>query len=69
MIGRINVEVLSWIFTESLIRKCFEISMRTVDKKGKEAACDFINEICGVNLDDLNGAANQCECLIGAITV
>ena len=43
--------------------------MRTVDKKGKEAACDFINEICGVNVDDLNGAANQCECLIGAITV
>ena len=43
--------------------------MRTVDKKGKEAACELMNEMCGVNVDDVSGTDNQCECLIGAVTV
>ena len=52
-----------------MIRQCFEVSMRTVDKKGKKAACGLLNEMCGVDVRSVNGADNQCECLIGAITV
>ena len=60
---------MSWIFTEALIRQCFDISMRTVDEQGKQVVCEFINEICGVNRDDVSGAEDQCECLIGAAIV
>ena len=64
-----DVEVLSWLFTESLIRQCFDVSMRTVNKKGKQAICEFINQMCGVNADDVSAAEDQCESLIGAVTV
>ena len=64
-----DVEVLSWIFTESLILQCFEVSRRTVDRKGKQATCDFLNQICGVDVGDVSCDDDQCECLIGAITV
>ena len=43
--------------------------MRTVDKKGKKAACELINEMCGVEVRSLSRADDQCECLLGAITV
>ena len=43
--------------------------MRTVDEQGKQALCDFLNQICGVNADDVSCAEGQCECLVGAITV
>ena len=66
--GRL-VEVFSWVFTESLIRKCFEVSRRTVDEERKQAICELMNEICKVDVGDVSEAANQCECLIGAITV
>ena len=43
--------------------------MRTSDKTGKEAACELLNEMCGVDVRSVSGAGDQCECLIGAITV
>ena len=64
-----DIEVLSWIFTEELIMKCFNISMQTTDNKVKEAACEFVNQVCGANTDDVSGAEDQCECLVGCITV
>ena len=67
--GRIDVELLSAIFTERVIRKCFDISMRTVNRKGKQIACDFVNLICGVDVGDVSSVDGQCECLVGAITV
>ena len=67
--GRIDVGLLSAIFTERIIRKCFDLSMQTVDSKGKQIACDFVNLICGVNTDDLSSVDGQCECIVGAITV
>ena len=52
-----------------MIRKCFDISLSTVDRKGKRAISRFVNEICGVDVGDVSSAEGQCECLIGAITV
>ena len=43
--------------------------MRTVDRKGKRVVCDFINQICGVEVGDASTIKGQCECLIGAIIV
>ena len=63
------MELLSWIFTESLIRNCFEISEKATDTTGCAVACELINEMCGVNVDDVSCDEDQCECLIGAITV
>ena len=40
-----------------------------MELKGKTAACDFMNEICEVKMGDLSVADDQCECLLGAITV
>ena len=67
--GRIDVDVLSWIFTETLIKKCFDMSMRAVDRKGKRAISEFINQICSVGVGDVSSVKAQCECLIGAIIV
>ena len=39
-----------------------------MERKGK-AACELINKMCEVSVDDVSGADDQCECLIGAITV
>ena len=64
-----DVEILSWIFTESLIEKCFDISSRTVDSNGKQAVCQFINQLCGVDVGGISCSEDQCECLLGAITV
>ena len=64
-----DLEVLSWIFTESLIQKCFEISIRAVDQRGKQLVSAFVNLICGVDSGDISRAEGQCECLLGAITV
>ena len=60
---------MSVIFTEEVIRKCFEISRRTVDSKGQEVVSDFINMVCGVNGRDVSSADGQCECLLEAIMV
>ena len=43
--------------------------MRTVDKEGKKAACELINMMCGVDVRSVRGADDQCECLLGAVTV
>ena len=43
--------------------------MRTVDERGKQAICELVNQMCGVEVGEINGAEDQCECLIGAITV
>ena len=43
--------------------------MTAVEKEGKEAACELINEICDVKVGDVSVAMDQCECLIGAVTV
>ena len=67
--GQMDVELFSLIFREAVIRKCFDISMRTVDRKGKQAVCDFINLMCGVNGSDVSTADGQCECLLEAIIV
>ena len=64
-----NVDLLSLIFTEAVIRKCFDINMITTDRKGKRAISGFVNEICGVDVGNVSSADDQCECLIGAITV
>ena len=58
-----------WIFTETTIRKSFDIGMRVTDRKGKRAISEFVNQICGVDAGDVSCADGQCECLIGAITV
>ena len=64
-----NVEVLSWIFTESLIRQCFEVGMRAADIREKQIACALINQIYGVDVGSLSHAEDQSECLIGAVAV
>ena len=66
--GRIDVAILSWIFTESVIGKCFDVSRRTADRKQKRAISGFVSEMCGVDVD-VSCAVGQCECLLGAITV
>ena len=43
--------------------------MTAMERKGKEAACNLINEMCGGDSLDVSSAEGQCECLIGAITV
>ena len=63
------MELLSWLFTERLIRQCFDVSMRTVDARGKQAVSALVNQICGVDVGDVSRIANQCECLLGAILV
>ena len=35
----------------------------------KGAISDFLNQICGVEVEDVSSADGQCECLIGAIVV
>ena len=52
-------------FTESLIQK----STKTVDEQEKQVVCDFVNQLCGADVGDVSVAEDQCECLIGAITV
>ena len=64
-----DVEILSLIFTEQVIRNCFEISRRTIDAKGKRVVCEFVNLMCGVNGRDVSTIDEQCECLLEAITV
>ena len=44
-------------------------SKGAAESKGKQAICAFINEMCGVNVDDVSYDDDQCECIIGAITV
>ena len=56
-----DIDLLSWIFKESLIKKCFVLSMRATGKNGKQAACDFINVVCDVHRDDLSSYEDQCE--------
>ena len=65
----ISISSYILLFTEEVIRKCFDTSMRTVDSNGKEVTCDFINLMCGVNGRDVSSADGQCECLLEAITV
>ena len=67
--GKTDVELLSLIFTEEVIKKCFDVSHNTIDSKGKQVACIFINLICGGDCGDVSCADGQCECLISAITV
>ena len=67
--SRTDYEVLSSIFTETVIRKCFDVSMRTEDTRKKQAACEFVNLLCGVDYCDVTCADGQCECLISSITV
>ena len=64
-----DVELLSLIFTEAVIIKCFDISMRTVDTSNKQVVCDFINVMCGANGSDVSNADGQCDSLLAAITV
>ena len=40
-----------------------------MERKGKKAVCDFINEMCDVKVGGVSVADAQCECLLGAITV
>ena len=63
------MDVLSWIFTESVIQNCFAVSIKTADSKVKEMASDFVNRICGADGSDVSTADGQCECLLAAITV
>ena len=64
-----DADVLSWIFTESLIQKCFDICLKTVDKKVRRTISLFVNQMCSVNVGDVSSAEGQCECLVGAVTV
>ena len=43
--------------------------MTAMERKGKDAACELIKTMCEVSVDDVSGADDQCESLIGAITV
>ena len=63
------MSVLRWIFSEALIRRCFDVSMRTVDARGKEAISVLINQMCGTHVGDMSRPENQCECLLEAILV
>ena len=52
-----------------MILKCFEISRRTVDRKGKRVICEFVNQVCGTEVGDVSVEDDQCESIIGAIIV
>ena len=67
--GHVDIDILSWLFTESFIRKCFDMSKRTVDKKGKRAISAFVNQVCGTSVGDVSKVDGECECLLGAIIV
>ena len=40
-----------------------------MEREGQEAICELLNEMCGVNVRSVSRADDQCECLLGAITV
>ena len=61
--------VLSWIFTEEFVWNCFETVMRTTDKRVKRSICNFMNMVCGSDVDDVSSVDSQCECLLNAIVV
>ena len=61
------MEVLSWIFTESLIQRCFDVGMRTVDSKEKRAVSKFLAQMCGSSAGDVSCFEGQCECLVESI--
>ena len=67
--GRVDIDLLSWLFTESLLRNCFDISKRMADKKGKRIICEFVNQLCGTEVGDVARADSECECIVGAILV
>ena len=67
--GAIHLDVLSWIFTDSVIRNCFEVSMTTTDPDTKRLTREFVNRMCGVNGSDVSSPAGQWECLLEAIIV
>ena len=43
--------------------------MRTTDRRVKENICNFMNTICGSDVDDVSSVESQCECVLKAIVV
>ena len=43
--------------------------MRQVTSTEKHVVCNFVNELCGSDVKDVSVAADQCECLVGAVIV
>ena len=67
--GQIDTDILSWIFTEEFIWNCLDTSMRTTDRRIKQSLSNFVNMICGSDVDDVSSVESQCECLLTAIVV
>ena len=53
------MSVLRWIFSEALIRRCFDVSMRAVGAHGKQAISVLINQMCGSHIEDMSRPENQ----------
>ena len=43
--------------------------MRTTDRGIKRSICNFVNMICGSDVNDVSSVESQCECLLTAIVV
>ena len=43
--------------------------MRTTDRGIRRSICNFVNMICGSDVNDVSSVESQCECLLTAIVV
>ena len=43
--------------------------MKTTDRRIKKSICNFMNMLCGSEVNDMSSVESQCECLLTAIVV